>query len=279
MPYVSPSPGDVHVSRPLTNISLAYMLDDSIFVADKVFPNIPVSKQSDAYFVYERGSWGRDDMRDRAPGTESTGSAYDVDQDTYYARVKALHKDIPDQVADNVDDPLNLDREATNFVTHKALLNREISWVNRYFKTGVWTFNADGVDAGATARAALNFEDAANNNVLKWSDAGSTPIEDVRLAATTVQQRTGFRPNVLVLARPVYDVLVDHPDIVARLDRGQTTGPAMASDLQQRTAGCGRCVQLHRRRRRGAVVLGSHPGPAHPVGWLHVQLDRAHRQH
>lgn len=229
MPYISPSPGDAHVNRPLTNIAVAYMQDQSTFVADKVFPNVPVTKQSDAYFTYERGSWNRDDMANRAPGAESAGSSYDIGTDTYYARVKALHKDVPDQVLDNADTPLNFERDATNFVTQKAMINREVSFATKFFKKGVWTFNVDGVAAGPTAAASFNPTDDANNDVLKWSDAASNPIEDVRYGLTAVQQRTGFRPNKVLLSRPVYDKLVDHPDIIARLDRGQTSGPAQAN--------------------------------------------------
>jgi hypothetical protein len=232
MPYISPSPGDVHVNRPLTNIAVAYMQDTSKFVADKVFPNIPVTKQSDAYFVYERGSWNRDEMKDRAPGTESAGGSYEIDNETYYARVKAFHKDVPDQLLDNVDSPLNLERDATNFVTGKALLNREVNFSRRYFKEGVWTFNVDGVAANPTAPADFQPKgdgSQGNNDVLVWSDPASTPIEDGRAAMTRVQLETGFRPNKVLLSRPVYDKLVDHPDVVARLDRGQTTGPAKAN--------------------------------------------------
>ena len=49
------------------------------FVADQVFPNIPVSMQSDRYYTYDRGYFNRDEMQERAPGTESAGSGYEVD--------------------------------------------------------------------------------------------------------------------------------------------------------------------------------------------------------
>ena len=47
----NPTRGDVHVNKPLTNISIAYMQMAENFIADKVFPNISVAKQSDRYFV------------------------------------------------------------------------------------------------------------------------------------------------------------------------------------------------------------------------------------
>jgi hypothetical protein len=41
-----------------------------------VFPNIPVQKKSDRYYTYDRGDFNRDEMEERAPGTESEGSGY-----------------------------------------------------------------------------------------------------------------------------------------------------------------------------------------------------------
>jgi hypothetical protein len=233
MPYSAPAPGDVHVNRPLTNIAIAYMQDHAnTFVADSVFPNVPVAKQSDAYFTFSRGEWNRDDVKERAPGTESAGGSFDIGQDTYFARVKAFHMDINDQMIANQDSPLSLDQQATMYVMSKHLLHRELGWANVYFKAGVWTFQVAG-NAAATAKATLNPDTttngAANDKLLFWNNAASTPIEDLRWLMTFQQQRTGFRPNKLVLGRPVFDVLVDHPAIIARMDRGQTVGAAKAN--------------------------------------------------
>lgn len=229
MPYASPAPGDVHVNRPLTNIAIAYMQDQEGYVADRIFPNIPVTHQSDAYFTFNRGDWNRDDVKERAPGTESAGTTFEIGEDAYYAKVKALHYDIADQMLANQDSPLNLDRQATLFVMQKQLLHREVSWANAYFSAGKWAYELDGVSTGATAIASRDPTADANNNILHWSDASSTPIEDLRWAMTYMHQRTGFRPNKLTLGRPVFDILVDHPAIVARMDRGQTSGAAKAN--------------------------------------------------
>lgn len=221
----NPTQGDVHVNRPLTNISVAYIQDEGNFKADRVFPNIPVLKQSDRYFTYSRADFNRDEMEERAPGTESSGNGYDIDSTpTYFAPVYAFHKDIADQIRANSDDPLNPDRDATIFVTQKALIRREVSFVARYFGPGVWEFGSLGVDAITGL-----------NEFLQWDDAGSTPIEDVRAAKRTVQEATGFKPNKGLFGPHVFDVLVDHPDIVDRIKFGQTrsdsgTSPAIANE-------------------------------------------------
>ena len=49
-----PTLNDSHVDAILTNISVAYMQKQENFIAEKVFPNIPVDKKSDKYFVYTK---------------------------------------------------------------------------------------------------------------------------------------------------------------------------------------------------------------------------------
>ena len=74
-----PTPNAVHVDAPLTQISVAFLQDANNFIAGQVFPTISVAKQSDRYYTYDRGFFNRDEMEVRAPGTESKGVAYEVD--------------------------------------------------------------------------------------------------------------------------------------------------------------------------------------------------------
>jgi len=69
-----PTSNDVHVDAILTNISVAYIQEQSAYIASQVFPIIPVEKQSDKYFTYAKGDWFRDEAQLRAPATESAGS-------------------------------------------------------------------------------------------------------------------------------------------------------------------------------------------------------------
>lgn len=208
---MNPTAGDVHVNTPLTNISIAYLQKATNFVAARVFPNIPVTKQSDLYYTYDRGEFNRDEMKERAPGTESAGGSYTLDNSpNYFCRIYSFHKDVPDPVRANADSVLAPDREATEYVTQKGLIKREKLFASKYFVTGVWT--------NETTPANL------------WDTDTSTPIEDVRGAKSTILESTGFEANTLVLGSTVYDALVDHPDIVDRIKYGQTPGnPAIAN--------------------------------------------------
>jgi len=216
MPYSQPGRGDVHVDRPLTQISIAYLQSADAFIADRVFPIVDVQKQSDKYFLFDRGDFFRDEMQLNAPGAVAAEANYKLSTDSYSCDVWKLAKALADQVRANYDSPLDADREMTEFLTLKGLIRKEKLFASTYFTSGVWTGDQTGVSGAPGA-----------NQFQRWDEAASTPIEDIRTYRRTVQERTGYKPNKLVLGRAVYDALLDHPDIVGRLDRGQTTGPAM----------------------------------------------------
>ena len=226
MSLLSPSRSAVHVNRPLSNISEAYIQDEGAFVASRLFPDIPVEHQTDLYWSWPRGEFFRAEMAVRADGAESAGKDYKIETKSYRCVIRALNHDISDPQRANQDDEVNLDRGATVLLTQDAMITKELVFVDEYMKDSVWTYSADGAATRSTTFTALT---DANNNLIYWSDASSTPIQDVRLLKRIIHSSTGFRPNVLVLGREAYDILLDHTDIIARLDRGQTTGPVMAT--------------------------------------------------
>lgn len=198
----------VHVDAVLTNISIAFMQNRNNFVASRVFPNVPVMKQSDRYYTFDRGDFNRDEARVRSPGAESAGSGFNLDNTpTYYAPVTSFHHDVAWQTMANADAVLDLTRAASEFVMQKLMIRKEVDWVTNYFTGSLWTNDWDGVASSATG-----------NQVIQWSDpTNGNPIENIRFAKTTIMQSTGFEANKLVLGRQVYDALVDHPDIIDRV--------------------------------------------------------------
>jgi hypothetical protein len=211
---MQPTLSDVHVNQLLTMLSNMYEQEADAFVAAKVFPIVPVTKQSDRYLTYSRADFNRNLMRKRAPSTESAGGGYTVDNTkTYSCDVWSLHKDIDDQIRANADAIMNLDLEATRYLVNQSLISREIDWATNFFTGSIWTNNWAGVASGPTT-----------NQFLKWSDPNSNPIIDIRNAKRTVQLTGTYRPNKMVLGRPVFDVLCDHPDFIDRIKYGQTPG-------------------------------------------------------
>jgi len=217
----NPTQSDLHVNVPLTNVSVAYMMDKSTFIADKIFPRVPVQKQSDLFWKYSKSDWRRTDVQKRAPGTESPGSGWRVNTDQYFAHVYAVHKDIDDQVRANADSNWSLDRDSTTFVTNQLLLRRDLDWNNSYFKTGVWGTDYTGVASSPTG-----------NQFLQWNDAASDPIVQFANLQTQFVLQAGRKANTLVLGAETITQLKNHPDIIDRIkytQKGIVTTDLLAS--------------------------------------------------
>ncbi len=225
-----PTISAVHIDAILTNISVAYMQKAENFISDKVFPVVPVDKKSNKYFTYTKNDWFRDEAQRRAPGTESAGGGYNLSTDTYSADVWAFHKDVDDQTMANADTPLNPLREASEFVTRRLLLRREIQFVSDYLTTGVWGTDVTGVSASPTA-----------NQFYQWSDyANSDPIEDIEKAKSDILSTTGMEGNTLVLGYEVFRKLKNHPDVVDRYK--YTTSSVITEDMMARLFGIDRIL-------------------------------------
>jgi hypothetical protein len=213
-------PGDVHFDQTLTNMALGYRQAQEQFVAARVFTDVNADKQSDRYWVWSRAEMNRSAMIKRAPSTESAGVIRTLSSDTYFADVWALHEDISDQTRANADSAINMDAQATEFLMFQGLLSREVHFAENFMVPGVWgiTYTTDAVTPGS-------------NQVLPWTDANSSPIEDIRAASTRMQLASGgFRPNKLVMGQAVEDTLINHPDFVDRVKySGSNSAPAIVN--------------------------------------------------
>lgn len=203
----NPTRSDVHVNAPLTQVSVAYLQEQSKFIAGSCFPLISVPKQSDLYFQYSQGDFMRAEAAIRAPGTESKGAGYDLTTASYSAAVFALHKDVADQIRQNADAPLDMDADATKFLTQQMLIKRDLDWSTDFFSGGSWT--------GSTTAGNIT-------PGTKWDASGATPIEDIEAQADSIEAKTGFRGNTLVLGVDAYNALKNSADVVDRIRYTQT---------------------------------------------------------
>jgi hypothetical protein len=204
-----PDPGSVHVNRPLTNMSLAFIQEQDAYAATQVFQTIGSKNQSDLYWEYPRGYWFTDEAQKRGPNAESAGSGFKVQTRSFACDVWAFHSDIPDQVRANEDSPLNSDTDAMEFVTQKMLIRKEMQFKTDYLGDGSapWTDKAQGVAAGPTGI-----------QVIQWSNySTSDPISNVKSLITRRQKATGVRMRYMAIGQEVWDILTEHPDIIDRV--------------------------------------------------------------
>jgi len=217
-----PTSSDVHVDAILSNVSVAFMQEAYAFVAGRAFPTVNVLKQTDKYFTYSQADFFRDQVQRRADGTESAGTGYSLSTATYNAQVYALHKDIGDQTRANADIPLNMDMDATRFLSQQMLIRQEVQWASDAFTTSVW-------DTDATPSPL-------------WDAASSTPIADVETAKNTVLTNTGYVPNTVIMSYKVFSALVDNSDIVDRIK--YTSQESVTEELLARLFGVDRVLVM-----------------------------------
>jgi len=196
MKFTNPVKGDVHVDAVLSGVSVMYQNDK--LIADLVLPVVPVKKESDLYYLYER-NWRLPEAK-RAAGAEAAEVEWNVSTDTYSCEEYALKDLIPDRVRKNADKPLNMDVDTTENLTNLIQLLREKRAADIVF--------AGGNHGSTSALSGIN----------QWDDyAGSDPIGDVRSARAVVHLASGKEPNTMVVGKQVHDKLLDHPDILERI--------------------------------------------------------------
>ena len=216
MPLLTPSA--VHVDQPLTNLTLAYAQSQENFIADKVFPTVGVSKQSDKYYIYDRANMNRTgDVAKLAPRTEVNRIGMTLSTSSYFADVYGLGMDFDEQTLANEDAALDIRSAGAETLAMRLMIHREEQFASNFFVASQW-----GTD-----------NTLSGND--QWSDyTNSDPIDAVTLARRTVQLGSGgFKPNTMVVGKEVRDKLINHPDVLARLNGGATvTNTALVTDAK-----------------------------------------------
>lgn len=167
---------DVHVDMPLSQVAQNYKPDG--FIADMVFPIVPVGKQSDRIIVFSRAEALRLEDDKRAPTTEANKIQRTVSSDTYFADNYALKDAVALEDLTNADPAYTqlLYNERAEYVVSKLWLN----WERRI--TNIVT---SGSNVGSFAAVASGWTDLTN----------SDPLGDVNTGIDNVFDSTGKRPN------------------------------------------------------------------------------------
>jgi hypothetical protein len=204
-----PTVSAVHVQAALTQIATAYIQSEKNYVADRVFPIVPVEFQSDKYFAFSKDDFYRDEAQQRADATESAGGGFNLNSNnSYSADVWAFHKDLGGQTRRNADPAVNMDIACTKFTMQKLLIRRDRFFVTKYLLNGVWGTDVVGTAGGTPGGATPAF----------WNDdANGDPFTDIATAQTAVLQNTGFEANTLLFSYPVYQGLRKHPLVIDRI--------------------------------------------------------------
>lgn len=191
----------VVVDPALSNVSIKYMNDT--FIADQIFPMVKTTKQTGKYYVYDKSNL-RINSTTRAAGVGANEVDFGLSTSSFSCDDHALKEFVSDEVADQADAALNPLVDATENVTEMLLLDRE---------------NKLATILGDTSQITNN---VTLSGTSQWSDySNSDPIGDVRTARTSVHQNTFKKPNTLIMSKPVFDQLIEHPQIIERIKYSQ----------------------------------------------------------
>lgn len=198
-----PTPKSAHKDAALSNLSIAYR--NPMYIADQVFPTVPVPKQSDYFFQFLRGDWFRLDAGVRGPGAEAKRGGYKLTSSTYSCKEYAFAHPIPIELINNADDVLKPMETGINFVTESILLAKERVVSTLITTSGNWS-NEDAEGLWAP------------------TDTTNTFLTDVLYRRETIRQAIGRYPNTLIMDAKTYKGLKGSSVLLDRIKYTGTNG-------------------------------------------------------
>lgn len=179
----------------LSNISVKYR--NINFIADKVFPVVPVKKESDVYRVYDR-DFRLPDTKRAAKGVAKEHS-FNVTESTYVLEQHSLKDYVSDRDAENYEIS-DLRRDTVEELTDKILLRREKSVADLFTSTS-WSQNVS-----LAAANAWNADTTVSN-----------PIPVMDTAATVVLEQGGMAHNFGIVPYRVMLAAKNHKSVIDRI--------------------------------------------------------------
>lgn len=182
----------------LNNLLVGYQQSDTRFVANRVFPVVPVDKQSFTYYVLGKKYFFADELKARTPGAQYARAGYGVSTATGFCNTWGLEHVIPDEARANNQMPMQLEQIGTQWLAQQSLIRREKAFSDDFMKTGVWATDD-------------------NNAATDWDDPAGDPFGNIMTARRTISNNTGFDGNAMVLGYIVHAALMVHSDIINRV--------------------------------------------------------------
>lgn len=190
-----PQKSQLHVNQLLSNVSVQYKNTD--YIADKVFPKIGVTKDTDLYRVYDR-NFKIPETR-RAPKGVANEFGFEFSTSSYALEQHAL-KDYVGVDEEEQNDQGSLQVDTTESLTDVILRRMELSVANLFTSTN-WSLN---VSLSTAQQFSLN-------------SITSDPVQTFDTATTVVIQNSGQAVNFGILPRDGMVAVKNHVSILDRV--------------------------------------------------------------
>lgn len=208
----TPIQRDAYVDVPLSGVLVQAFQDEQQFVANEIFPVLPVESETGRYWTISPHSWLTvpDDKRSRKSAPNAI--EWDVSSDAYACDNYALRADNAIEDLSQADKQLRLRETSARLLASKLKLRQEYRVANI-------------VTSGSNCGSYVALSGAA-----KWSNyVGSDPIADVTTAHAFMESQTGLSPNIAVIDKDTLAVVRRHPML---LDLYKYTGGGQLTDSQ-----------------------------------------------
>jgi hypothetical protein len=192
-----PWQNEMHIDQALTNISCKYV--NSGFIADQIFPTVKVAKESDLYWVYDMCHY-RIDQDLRANRSEANEVSYAISTSSYSLEERALVDYVSDRDRANADPALQPEIDATENLTQKILLGKEV----RCYQLMTTTSFANSMALVTATSWAMN-------------STTSDPIGNIGSATAVIVGNTGLLPNTVAMGYRAFSALKNHVNILERI--------------------------------------------------------------
>jgi len=189
--------GNLHINKALTNVSIQYRNNE--FIGSMIMKDIPVAKESDVYYIYAKDMRMAETLR--ANKSASKQITWGVSTTSYSLDEHAISDVVTDRDRKNADSPINMDIDATEFLTDKILMRQEKDFADLLFTTGTWSNNTTLTTATAW----------------KYNTTTSAPIQNVLSATGLVIKQSGKRPNTLILNFEGFAALKENTNVYSRI--------------------------------------------------------------
>ncbi len=183
-----------YLDQPLNTVSVGYKNDD--YFAERLFPVVPVKKQSGRYWVFGKEKFKQYETIRHAGAEAREIAPWSLSNSAYFCDDHSLKDKISDEERAN-SDATDVEINTTENLTDAILLDLEIRAANL-------------VLGGAVPNTTLS-------GTSQWSDyVNSDPVAAVEAQKTVLKKTVARTPNTLAVSYPVFATLRQHPKIIDR---------------------------------------------------------------
>jgi hypothetical protein len=194
-----------HIDHHLSNVAINYR--PAGFIADRIFPVVPVPKQSDTYVIFEQADLFRRENTARARGAEANKTHFRVSSAGFFCENFALKADV------TIEDRANADPVfVRSFEEGRVMRLQDALFLDWEIRAASLITSGSNVGSYSAVHSA-------------WTDHdNSDPLRDIWSAVDNVEIATGYRPNRVLFSGAAWRNFRRHTDVIDKATQPVISG-------------------------------------------------------